>query len=83
MERTTPSPKMDRSMLAPMDGSESRLFLAVTFFILADAVSTLAFYLTRTGVERNPVRRPSSMGAVASRLELIFLSIERHEPPKP
>lgn len=55
MERTAPSPKMDRSMLAPMDGSESRLFLAVTFFILADAVSTLAFYLTRTGVERNPV----------------------------
>jgi len=57
MERTATLPKTYRSMLTPMDESESRLFLAVTFFILADSVSTLAFYLTRTGVERNPILR--------------------------
>ena len=43
------------SRAEPLSSDESKVFLFTTFLILVDAVTTLTFYLTKTGFELNPV----------------------------
>lgn len=43
------------SRVDPLSSDESKVFLFTTFLILVDAVTTLTFYLTKTGFELNPV----------------------------
>ncbi|MBM3292371.1 hypothetical protein FJY84_06795 [Candidatus Bathyarchaeota archaeon] len=39
----------------PLSEGESKIFLFTTFLILVDAVTTLTFYLTKSGFELNPI----------------------------
>ena len=57
MQEPNKNPITSSITTGPTQQNLDKLLLLTTFFILTDCVTTLTFYITKTGTERNPVLR--------------------------